>query len=775
MSLPRVLPSYALLFVIIALLGLGPVVQGAPRAYRTEIEPHWFEQNKKFWYRLNVGPERYEFFLVDATAGKRKPAFDHERLAKALAEPLGKEVAPDKLPFNSIKFVEDDKLEFNSDGKKWTCHLTTYELTSVAAERNAAAEAEPENARGSRGAGRGRGRVRPPVSTKSPNGKWEVTVRGHNLYLRDLKVTNEFQLTHDANPSSSYARDVERDRAVEMEYEAPEPTAPTPQVYWSPDSRRLVAMRNAPGTRRIVYLIESSPKDQLQPKLQSYPYLKPGDDVPNRTPHLFDVEARKEIPVETALFSNPWSIESVRWASDSSRFTFQYNQRGHQMLRVLGVDAKSGDVKTLIDETSETFIDYSGKAYSDYADDGGEIIWASERDGWNHLYLYDARKGTTKNQITKGEWVIRGVERVDHSKRQVWFRAAGVRPGQDPYYIHIGRVNFDGSDLKILTEGNGTHTVQFSPDRRFLIDTWSRVDLAPVHELRQADTGELVCKLEEGDMTQLGRKWRPPEQFVAKGRDGETDIYGVIHWPANVDPKKTYPVIESIYAGPHGSFVPRSFRAAYGQEELTKLGFVVVQIDGMGTSHRSKKFHDVCWKNLGDAGFPDRILWMKAAAKKYPHLDLNRVGIYGGSAGGQNALRALLAHGDFYKAAAADCGCHDNRMDKIWWNEQWMGWPVGPHYETESNVALAHKLQGKLLLTVGELDRNVDPASTMQVVDALIKADKDFDLIVFPGAGHGAGGSPYGRRRRNEFFARHLLNQPVTSKVEDVTAAAGGR
>jgi len=347
---------------------------------------------------------------------------------------------------------------------------------------------------------------------------------------------------------------------------------------------------------------------------------------------------------------------------------------------------------------------------------------------------------------------------VDKEKRQVWFRAGGIRPEQDPYYIHYCRVNFDGTSLTILTEGDGTHKAQFSPDRRFFIDTWSRVDLPSVNELRRSEDGQRVCRLEEADTAQLlATGWRPPERFVAKGRDGVTDIYGVIHWPQKADPAKKSPVIESIYAGPHDSFVPKSFRASYGQDELTKLGFVVVQIDGMGTSNRSKKFHDVCWKNLGDAGFPDRILWMKAAAAKYPRIDLTRVGIYGGSAGGQEALRALLAFGDFYKAGAADCGCHDNRMDKIWWNEQWMGWPIGPHYEEQSNVTQAHKLQGKLLLTVAELDKNVDPSSTMQVVNALIKADKDFELIVFPGAGHRAGSSPYGRRRRNEFFARHLL------------------
>jgi dipeptidyl aminopeptidase/acylaminoacyl peptidase len=377
-----------------------------------------------------------------------------------------------------------------------------------------------------------------------------------------------------------------------------------------------------------------------------------------------------------------------------------------------------------------------------------------------------------KNQITKGDWVVRRVDRVDREKRQIWFQAGGIRPGQDPYYIHFARVNFDGSGLVILTEGDGNHAVQFSPDREWLIDTWSRVDLPPRIELRRTKDGELVSPLEEADASELfASGWKPPERFVAKGRDGETDIYGIIHRPAQFDEAGRYAVIESLYAGPQDSFVPKSFRSSYGQEKLTRRGFIVVQIDGMGTSNRSKKFHDVCWRNIGDAGLPDRILWIKAAAEKYPQFDPSRVGVYGTSAGAQSALGALLMHGDFYKAGVADCGCHDNRMDKIWWNEQWMGWPVGPHYDAQSNVTQAHRLKGNLLLMVGELDRNVDQASTMQVVNALVKAEKDFEMLVMPGAGHGVARTPYGWRRIEEFFVRHLL--PETQTESAITAAAG--
>lgn len=608
---------------------------------------------------------------------------------------------------------------------------------------------------------RGAGGGSPPPSGPtgiSPDGKWQAFVYGNNLYLRDMKSGKETPLTYDANPNSTYARDEEFEQDINMQYDTPNPATPTPEVYWSPDSKHLVAMRLQPGTQRRVYEVESSPSDQLQPKLTSYPYLKPGDQVPVNKPHLFDVETMKEIPVLDTLFANPWSIGDVRWDRDSTRFTFLFNQRGHQVLRVLAVDAQTGEVKPIVDEESQTFIDYSGKFYCDYLDNTHEIIWMSERDGWNQLYLYDAKTGEVMNQITKGEWVVRAVDYVDEKKRQIWFEAGGIVPGQDPYFIQICRVNFDGTGMKVLTEGDGTHTVDFSPDRRYFIDTWSRVDLPPVHELRRSDDGERVCLLENADASALyATGWKPPEPFVAKGRDGITDIYGVIWRPQNFDAHKRYPVLEDIYAGPQDSFVPKAFATHYTQQELADDGFIVVQCDGMGTSNRSKKFHDVCWKNLRDAGFPDRVLWIQAAAAKYPWMDLTRVGIYGTSAGGQDALRGILDHGDFYKVCVADSGCYDNRMDKIWWNEQWMGWPVDDSYVRSSDVVDAPRLRGKLLLEVGEMDKNVDPSSTMQVVNALIKADKDFSLVYMPGADHGVARTPYGWRRLQQFFEQNLL------------------
>jgi dipeptidyl aminopeptidase/acylaminoacyl peptidase len=373
------------------------------------------------------------------------------------------------------------------------------------------------------------------------------------------------------------------------------------------------------------------------------------------------------------------------------------------------------------------------------------------------LYLYDGTTGKVKNQITRGNWIVRAVNKVDEQKRQIWFEASGMYPGKDPYFTHYYRINFDGTGLTALTEADGTHSVSYSSDMKFYVDMWSRVDLAPTAELRRVEDRKLLLELEKGDLSELTKAgWRPPEVFTDLGRDGKTDIWGVIVRPTNFDATKKYPVIENIYAGPQGSFTPKAFSVVNPMQALAELGFIVVQMDGMGTANRSKAFHDVAWRNLGDAGFSDRILWHKAVAAKYPYYDISRVGIYGTSAGGQSSTGGILFHPEFYNAAVSNSGCHDNRMDKIWWNEQWMGWPLGPHYAASSNVDNAYRLEGKLLLVVPEMDTNVDPSSTLQVVNALIKANKKHDLLFVPGANHGAGG-PHTTRLLYDFFVHHLL------------------
>ena len=690
---------------------------------RVAIRPGWSADGSKAWYRNERPGGIREFIVVDPKAGIRRPAFDAKALAEALAGADGRTHDPDRLPIERFLIEDDGSVRFELAGKGYRFGPGPGPL----------AEAKAPLAREDRN---DRTRDDPPVAPKSPDGRWSVSVGDHNVILRAEATRADSPLTIEGTEDDGYRAD----------------------VTWSPDSKKVVAMRVAAGSKRSVHLIESSPRDQLQPRLKSHDYLKPGDRVPVARPHLFDVEARREIPIPDDLAPEPWSLDEVRWAPDSNLFTYQYNQRGHQLLRLIAVDAATGRSRTVVEDRSPTFVDYAQKHDSRHLDATGELIWMSERDGWNHLYLVDVASGTVKNPITRGEWVVRSVVRIDEARRQVWFEAGGIRRGQDPYQVHLARANFDGSGLVILTEGDGTHEVELAPGGDYLIDTYSQVDRTPVVELRRGDDGSLVRELERVDLTPLiATGWAIPERFAAKGRDGTTDIYGVIFRPSRFDPAAKLPIIEQVYAGPHGAFAPKRFEPFHRPQALAELGFVVVQADGMGTNWRSKAFHDVCWKDLADAGFPDRIAWIKAAATVHAELDATRVGIYGGSAGGQSALRALLSHGDFYRAAAADCGCHDNRMDKIWWNELWMGWPIGPHYAAQANATDAGQLRGKLLLTVGELDRNVDPASTMQVVDALIRAGKDFELIVFPGAGHGAGNSPYGERRMRDFFVRHLL------------------
>ena len=574
----------------------------------------------------------------------------------------------------------------------------------------------------------------------APDESWVPFVRDHNLWLRN--GSEEKQLSHDGTEKDSFAR-----RGSNQ-----------PQVYWSPDSKFLVAFQTTPGTDRTVYMVESSPKNQLQPRLQTYQYRKPGDDIPVAKVRLFSITDMKQIPVSDDLLQNPWSLRFDGWSDSNETFYVHFNARGHQTMRVVGISAKTGAAAAVIEETSSTFIQYSDSGKSVFESLPGEqILWASERSGWNHLYRYSRESGELLNAVTSGEWNVKRIEKVDRDAGVIWFYAVGIHPDQDPYHEHFCRVNFDGSEFRILTEGDGTHKVTLQQDDRFLIDTYSRVDMAPVTELRSAENGELICELAKDDTTDQFGNRRLTERFVAPGRDGKTDIWGIIHWPKNFDPRKKYPVVENIYAGPHDHHVPKTFRTRYRtQHRIADEGMIVVQIDGMGTAWRSKEFHDVCHKNLKDAGFPDRIAWMRAAANKFPQMDISRVGIYGGSAGGQNAMAALLWHNDFYKVAVADCGCHDNRMDKIWWNEQWMGWPIDESYRENSNTENAHLLKGDLMLIVGELDRNVDPASTTQVVNQLIKHDKDFEFVLVTGTGHGSAETPWASRKRLNFLKEHL-------------------
>ncbi len=693
------------------------------------IRPEWIGDTHQFWYQTRTD-KGMEYFLVNGDAAKKTIAFDAVKLAAQLTKETGKPVKPDGLQFRRLIFSDDLKsLSFGYDGFNWKYDLKKNTLTK--------GEPLPQwPAFGSRNWSESRNELegKPVVS---PDSTREAFIQDFNVWVSDRGGKNKIRLSNDGTAGFYYSS----------------------YVHWSPDSKKLVAIKFRPATKHMISYIESSPADQVQPKYSSIEYTKPGDELPHQIPTLFLVDQKKQFYSDDQLFDKQFDIGWFEWRKDSRAFTFEYNQRGHQVYRILELNASDGSIRTLVEETSPTFICYSGKRYRYDVSDGEEIIWASERDGWNHLYRYNGQTGGLLNQITKGEWVVRNVIFVDEGNKQIYFNGSGKEAGIDPYFLNVYRVNFDGSNLIRLTDGNGNHQVTFSKDHSLFVDTWSTISEPPVTVLRKASDGSMALEVEKADITQLiAAGWKAPEVFVAKGRDGKTDIWGIIVRPLNFDPAKKYPVIESIYAGPQDSYVPKSFSPGSSLQSYAEMGFILVQMDGMGTSNRSKAFHDVAWKNLGDAGFPDRILWIKAAAEKYPYMDTTRVGIYGTSAGGQNSTGAVLFQPDFYDVAVSSCGCQDNRMDKIWWNEQWMGYPVDESYETSSNVVHAKNLKGKLLLIVGEMDKNVDPASTMQVVDALIKANKDFELLVVPGMGHSSGG-PYGDRRRLDFFVKHLLGQ----------------
>jgi dipeptidyl aminopeptidase/acylaminoacyl peptidase len=720
--------------------------------YKARIVPHWFAGDTKFWYRNDLRGEAREFILVDAERATRQPAFDHDKLAAALSQAANQPYKGDHLPISNLQFSPDARtVKFEAADKTWECDLAAYKCVEAASSGGAGASSsvDPDESAARR-------RPPPPSenddaddeprgrrSRKSPDGKWTASVRDGNVFVR-AQDGAERQLSQDGTTNHSYGL-----------------------IEWSPKSDAVVAWRIEPGERKEVFNIESSPGGGGRAILHRRPYAQAGDKFTKYELNVFEVAAGKQAKPEVDPYEHEWEPPRLHWLPDNRRFAYEQVDRGHQRLRVIAVDARGGEVRNLVDEKSATFIwtahnEMLNIKYVNWLDKSGEMIYVSERDGWRHLYLIDTRDGSVKNQITKGPWVVRGIDRIDEDARQVWFRAGGMNAGQDPYFIDCYRVNFDGTGLTALTEGNGNHTAQYSGNRKYLIDTYSRVDMPPVHNLRRTSDGSLVCELEKADISELKETgWQPPEVFVAKGRDGKTDIWGIICRPRNLDPNRKYPVIEEIYAGPQGAYVPKSFSGTRRFASLTDLGFIVVEMDAMGTAFRSKAFHDVCWHDLKDAGFPDRILWHRAAAAKYPYYDISRVGIFGTSAGGQNAGAAVLFHPDFYKAAVANSGCHDNRLDKASWNEQWMGYPVGPQYSECSNIENAWRLKGRLFLIVGEMDSNVPPESTLRFADALIRAGKDFDLLVVPGADHGIRGPAfaYAERRMRDFFVRSLLDE----------------
>ena len=731
--------SSKVLFFTLAIIASLSAISHA-NVYKSKINPQWSEDNSHFWYRNDLPKGAREFIFVDVEKGERRLAFNHKKLAESLSSITKAKTVSSNLPIDRLNFdVKKEELYFQAMGRTYKCDLNNYNISEIDKSQFPGQSKGLESDKTNKQKEQKTDSFKPSREV-SPDGKWRAYIRDHNIFISATASEEEIQLSKDGKEGNSYQ---------------------TP--YWATNSKNLISFRVEPDQIGVVHLHESSPREGGRAKLHTRRYALPGDKFASHELNWFDVEKKIHTKPEVGIIDFRGFIGfRLRWTQDGRYFRYQKIDRGHQRFRVIEVDIFTGNFRNIIDEKTETFIwtehpKNLGVPLVNWLDETDEIVYLSESDGWRQLYLIDVKKGKLKNQITKGEFVVRYVDWIDKEKRQIWFRASGLNKNQDPYLMHYYRVNFDGSGFTPLTEGNGWHNITFSPDRKYIIDQYSRIDMAPVNELRRVSDGALVCSLEKSDISELlASGWEPPEVFTANGRDGKTGIWGIVAKPKDFDPSKKYPVIEDMYAGPHDSYVPKQFSAGRRFSSYTDMGFVVVKIDGMGTANRSKAFHDVCWKNLKDSGFPDRILWHKSYAKNNSWYDISRVGIHGGSAGGQSSTAALLFHPDFYKVAVSSCGCHDNRMDKASWNEQWMGYPVGPQYSESSNIDNAHRLEGRLLLIVGEMDNNVPPESTLRLVDALIKANKDFDMIFQPGGGHGGGGR-HGDRRRKDFFRKHLL------------------
>lgn len=719
-----------------------------------EIDPHWIAGADSFWYR-GTASNGIRFVRVDPGSGSRTPAFDHVRLAAALSRSTGTPYTAQRLPFSDIEFVEDEKaIQFDAGDTRWICDLSTYECRRGEVVKEV-----------------------PPGAARSPDGRWEVFVRDYDLWVRSVEDGKERPLTKDGESGYGYGAPLASPLVASGLAEPENPVA-----IWSEDSNRLVSCRIDQRQAKHLHLVQSVPKDgSTRPRLHTYVYPLPGDDtVPLSEIWCFHPERGSAIkaavdPLPILYHGYPLNANSVRWSKDGSRVHLLTRDRGFQAYRLWEVDTETGNAHVAVAEHAERGID----PYILWASvnirilgNGREVLWYAQRDGWGHLYLYDGESGKLVHQLTSGSYNVAAIHHVDEVGRWVYFSAIGREEGRDPYYPHLYRVRLDGSEPELLTPEDADHSVRFSPSGRFFVDTFSRADRPPVTVLRSS-TGTEICNLERADVESLmATGWHPTERFMAKARDGMTDVYGVILRPSTFDPSVRYPVIDYIYAGPQTNVAPTSFagsppswdeRRANGgsafwqAQALAELGFVVVMVDGLGMPGRSKAYHDVTYRKLGDGGIEDHVAAIRQLGDRYPHLDLSRVGIYGHSAGGYASAHAILSFPDFYKVCVSTAGNHDHRLDKAGWVERYMGLPVEEHYREQANQTIAGRLKGKLLLMHGEMDENVHPASTLVLVDALIRENKDFDLLIIPNRPHRLDDDPYFVRRRWDYFVRHLL------------------
>jgi dipeptidyl-peptidase-4 len=728
----------------------------SPLVFRMDVRPNWIDENA-FWYRNSI-PEGSEFILVDKKTKKRARAFDHQKLAKALSEATEKPYDPFKLPFQSLEYSKDkSSITFNAASRTYTYDIRKNSLAAKKAERT------PRPGRN---------------MMVSPDGKLTAFIREFNLWVRDIDTKKELQLTTDGVKDFGYGTN-----------NAGWTKRSTPVLLWSPDSKKIATFQHDGRGVGEMYLVNTKVG---HPKLEAWKYPLPEDKEIFRV-HRVVIHINEEGPRVVRLQMPPdqhrstitdhialrtGELADAEWSPDSSQLAFVSVSRDHQHVVLRMADPETGEVRDVLEEKVDTFFESGFNVINWHIlPETGEAIWFSQRDDWGHLYLYDLETGRLKYRLTEGSWNVLQVLRIDKKNRLIYFLGAGREEG-DPYFQYFYRVGMNGKgDVELLTPEKTNHRISLSPEGQNFVDSYSTPVEPPVTVFRD-NGGRKIAMLEKADISRLVEAgWQPPVPITVKARDGKTDIYGLMHKPTHFDPSKKYPIINYIYPGPQtGSVGSRSFSPSRGEQQaLAELGFIVVALDAMGTPMRSKSFHAAYYGNMGDNGLPDQITGMKQLAERFPWIDIDRVGIYGHSGGGYASTDAILRYPDFFKVAVSGAGNHDNRSYEDDWGEKWQGLlkknPDGTTtYDNQANQLQAKNLKGKLLLAHGTMDSNVPFYNTLLVVNELIAANKDFDLILFPNRGHGFGRESYMIRRRWDYFVEHLLGAIPPKEYEFKTA-----
>ncbi len=706
------------------------------------VRPNWL-LDEKFWYR-SLTPNGSEFILVDPAKKTRGAAFNQQKLAAALSSATGKTYEASMLPFQTFSFSPDNQsIIFRANGKQWKCDLQTYNCT----EDNSIITPNSEAMLGGRRL-RGVGN-----EVLSPDGKRAAFIKENNLWVRDVKTNQQTQLTTDGIKNFAYATD-----------NAGWQTSDRPILLWSPDSKKIATNKQDERNVSDMYLVSTNVG---KPTLRAWKYPLPGDkEIATIQRVIINVDVPKvivlQIPPDAhrSTFSDDISMEDVNWSDDASQLAFISTSRDHKNEKVRIADAATGAVREVFGETVPTQYESGwGSANWKFLPKSNEIIWFSERDNWGHLYLYDASTGKLKNQITKGNWVVTRLLKVDEKSRTIYFTADG-REAENPYFSQLCKIGFDGKHFTVLTPEDGNHQVALSPGSKYFIDSYSKPNVPPITVLRDLN-GKLIVNLEKTDVSRLvATGWHAPTPITIKAHDGKTDLYGLMFTPTKIDAQKKYPVIDYIYPGPQGGSVGSwSFAASRNDNQsLAELGFVVVLIEGTSNPLRSKSFHDMSYGDMSENTLPDQVTGIRQLSQKYTYLDTTRVGIWGHSGGGFATATAMFKYPDFFKVGISESGNHDNRNYEDDWGERYDGLVTMSDYEAHANENYAKNLKGKLMLAHGLMDNNVPPQNTLLVVEALEKANKDYDLVVFPNSAHGYGSySPYMMRRRWDYFVKNLL------------------